>query len=610
MFNGKCKVDLYGGTLYDIVNIPYNTNQIVTDATINYSVSANYTWQGRALDTITISVDNYSSIEGMQYCRITTNENKVYWYVVLGIHMLTNKTAEIGLQFDELLTVGINNITGISGLLQRWTVNDDTQFRYVEGQEPINKQGRLNYSYSTYTCINDEESQRPVVGVGYDMTLQPEIKIYNNPDGVSTNIYIPRTGTLTNVTEFSTRIGNTTYKFDDGMRYYLWSVDENSTVYQNYCDIVALGHDINTNAYILPSSSLIGTVYTNYGYNSISGGSTTWSTGYPLSNTGWNNQKTRDIGITFSLFNAITGDSVTLANYELDNSQVDIFCNPYSNGCFVARFKTYMHDTSANTGLVKSCGWQPLSLTANAGAGSTLAEINYVSQKLSLSNSDAVTRMNIAQEQYAGTQRLKQDKLSQIGNIGNSLIGTAMAPLGDSVNNNLVSSGLGTIVTTAVNQRINDINAAVLEEQINTALQVQKQTYYYQQQALKAQLFPTIYAPPDIKFAGATNSSLSAFQFVVMQSSLNTYDLARYDRFFTAYGYNVDGLVLSSPSQLNCRQRFTFIMADDVVITHSNSSFRRDINTTNAIRERFSSGLRIWNSTPVFDYSSANPIVN
>ena len=59
------------------------------------------------------------------------------------------------------------------------------------------------------------------------------------------------------------------------------------------------------------------------------------------------------------------------------------------------------------------------------------------------------------------------------------------------------------------------------------------------------------------------------------------------------------------------RTRFTFIMADDVEITHlvitDTMTRLRDPMTVENIKNRFATGLRIWFEAPNYDYTLANP---
>ena len=98
-----------------------------------------------------------------------------------------------------------------------------------------------------------------------------------------------------------------------------------------------------------------------------------------------------------------------------------------------------------------------------------------------------------------------------------------------------------------------------------------------------------------------------AFVFVLKKTSPSENDLIRIDNFFTKYGYNVDGYKLDSITQLNCRNKFTYIQGIDIKITSLKSTDitrTNDTYTANYIKQRFLNGLRIWNSTPDFNYST------
>jgi hypothetical protein len=183
-----------------------------------------------------------------------------------------------------------------------------------------------------------------------------------------------------------------------------------------------------------------------------------------------------------------------------------------------------------------------------------------------------------------------------LGGIGGVLTGNLMSPVNgmDNVRKTYIDSqnSINTYQSTlsniqaAMNQRVNELRTAGTLGQI---------------------------VPPDFKLANSFNLEGSGYTFIVRKTSLSPRDRQRADRFFTAFGYNVDNEILNNVSQLQNRTRFTFIMADDVnilsVSDNTNLTRLRDTNTVNMIKQRFSAGLRIWKTAPDYDWSSPNPII-
>ena len=91
---------------------------------------------------------------------------------------------------------------------------------------------------------------------------------------------------------------------------------------------------------------------------------------------------------------------------------------------------------------------------------------------------------------------------------------------------------------------------------------------------------------------------------------MSTNDKIRANKFFRWYGYNVDTLPLNDASQLYARENFTFIQADNVIITDTktatNMTRLHDSGTIVKIQEKFSSGIRIWQTNPDFDTNNTN----
>lgn len=604
-FSGEVNIQIFFGTKYDDINVPYYSSQIIDQATKELSLTGQVVWQSKMLSTIDINVFDYQDIVGAQYVGITdtgTSSNGLSWYIVLGYQQISKKTTRLSIRYDPLLSIVIGNIAGVSGTIKRWTVRQDTPWRYTKSPEPINQIADYQYSYFRHDCWSTA-TMFNLVGFPYDMTEQPEILNYTNSDGTQTNIYYPNMNTISgNGTSFRTSIGGQK-TFWDGLQYYvMWQVP---TVQRNYNYAMALGMDLVSNSYALPNSTLWSLAPgTASPLGSVQGNTENIPTGMTLYETGYNNQKAAEIGTFFSLYNEVTGDCVTVGAEDLSDTTLDLGCNPYINGCFAARFHSYMHDTAGFSGYVKSSGWQPALISSSLAAGSALSRINNAIQMDSVmvntSNAEASVR----------TQASNAYNTYKTGQLTSAVTGlTGMV-------GNLLSLDIGGAVGNVVNTWSSLSNQTAQFENASdaadTALANIRASRSQQMAALSAQGTLGQIAPPSIKFNNSTNLEANSYAFAVRKTSLSQTDRQRADRFFTAYGYNVDNEILNDPAQFRARQRFTFIMADNVEITEltgvgTNLTRIRDNDTVKEIQERFSAGLRIWFAEPNFDYSIANP---
>ena len=379
-FTGSVNVKIYFGTKYDIINVPYNTSQIRTDATKTLTKNAQVVWQTTWLTEININVDDYQDIVGAQFVEIidtgVSNEGS-HWFEVLLYQQISKKTVRIGLAYDPLLSIGISHITGISGVLSRWSVNDDTAFKYTFSDEPINQIADYSYSYYRANPITIANRFRKLAGFPYKMTVEPEVIQYSNSVQNAT-IYVPN---LNNSSMTPTSFSNDMFgsvPFDDGCTYYEWS--PGSTAAQNYNKALSLGYDLVSSTYLLPWSSMIsvtsGTGDEGLAYTNIATTHSTLSTGFTLYDGSYNNRKAGELGIYFSLYNEFTGDNVTVPNYNLSGTGVNLYCDATPNGRFYARFSSYLDDTSGASGLVTSPGYRSFTLTQAGNFNSQTNELN------------------------------------------------------------------------------------------------------------------------------------------------------------------------------------------------------------------------------------------
>lgn len=613
---GSVSITIYFGTQFNDLNVPYYNKLIRDSATKTLELTGQYVWQNTWLRDIRVNVEDYQDIVGAQYAVISdegTESQGAHWFVVRGYQQVSQKTAELVIEYDPLLSIQIMNFKTISGVLNRWTPNsaNDGHFRWIYTDEPINQADKFVYSYYRHSCVDESKALNPVVGFPYDMTEPPEIALYQNQDGTRTNIYYVKMPYTKQVTNFHST-ANESIDFNDGMSYYLWRPKEGDLVYESYNKAVGLGQDLTSNAYMLIASPLIAIHLGDSGFiESLTGQVLSQETGLALYDTQYENNKTNDLGIFFELYNEVSGQSVQLANYNLLNTALELSADPYSNGCFYARFKGYFGDNTGFSGQIASGPFKSYSINSTTQFNVQSAYMQTNNQIQSIETQYSAQRI-IADNQLASSQLSNTVgyATSAIGDIGKMFAGAALmvSPATATTGLGMLASGGMNLVSSTANTLTTDYNLTrMYEANLEAARMVRNQ----QVAALRTSGTLGKVAPPVFKLNNSVNVSGASYTFVVKRSDLSQNDKQRADIFFRMYGYNVDKLPLNDVSMLNARQRFTFVQADDVEITSTvtadNMTRLKDPQTVDRIKERFSAGLRIWNINPDYNYTIQNP---
>lgn len=613
---GSVTITIYFGTQFNDLNVPYYNKLIRDSATKTLELTGQYVWQNTWLRDIRVNVEDYQDIVGAQYAVISdegTESQGAHWFVVRGYQQVSQKTAELVIEYDPLLSIQIMNFKTISGTLNRWTPDtaNDGHFRWIYTDEPINQADKFVYSYFRHSCVDESKALNPVVGFPYDMTEPPTIALYQNQDGTRTNIYYVKMPYSKEITNFHST-ANESIDFNDGMSYYLWRPKEGDLVYESYNKAVGLGQDLTSNAYMLIASPLIVIHLGDNGFiESLTGQVLSQETGLALYDTQYENNKTNDLGIFFELYNEVSGQSVQLANYNLLNTALELSVDPYSSGCFYARFKGYFGDNTGFSGQIASGPFKSYSINSTT-------QFNVQSAYMQTNNQIQSIETQYSAQRIIADNQLKSDTLSNASALGqgalNAVSGGITAALlmsnpvtfiGGATTG--ISAATGAI-NSFVNYATNDTN---LERMYTANLDASRMIRNQQVAALRTSGTLGKVAPPVFKLNNSVNVSGASYTFVVKRSNLSQNDKQRADIFFRMYGYNVDKLPLNDVSMLNARQRFTFVQADDVEITSTvttdNMTRLKDQQTVDRIKERFSAGLRIWNINPDYNYTIQNP---
>lgn len=592
-FTGQADFDIYFGTKYDAINVPYDTQQIINDATKVIHSSGNVVWQTTWISTLRVNVVDYQDIVGAQYVRITdtgATSHGDHWFTVLGYNQVSKCTAELGIAYDPLLSIGISNIKNISGMLTRWTVATDSATDYIMTPEPVDQTRPYKYSYYNINPVTSRQTTVNLIGTNVNLDVAPEIVQYENPDGETTSIYYPKMEYATPTT-YSTKypLLGSSATFDIGMAMYLWNSE---TIKQNYDACIGLAYDISTVGYKLPVSDLYTMTYDGNKVTSIAGTTSANATAASCYNSGqYNNQKTRAMGVFLTLVNPVSGESVTIRNYQMTmtgNVTVTTACDPSPDGRMYARIQGYMTQPTGGLGWVASPGWAPLNVSSRVGAGSTLNAINnnFALRSVGVQETNAKT---------SATVGMVSGLLNTAGNLG-AQMAVSTNPIGAITGE---TSNRAALLTATAQTSGNVLQYVAQLDNIN-------RTSALQREQLSVTGTISTNTPPAIKYSNLPSYTNYAYAFYLIRQYLNDTDISMLDQFFTAYGYNVGRTPLSDVSQLACRTRFTFLQADDVVLDAGDTTRTNDYQTRDEIARRFCNGLRIWKVPPDYDWSLAN----
>jgi hypothetical protein len=625
-FVGEVSIEIFFGTNFDMINVPYDTTLITQTATKHITKTAQVVWQTTWVNEIQINVENYQDIVGAQFVRIIdsgTSNIQAHWYEVITYYQSSKKCVRIGLMYDPLLSIGIQNITGITGTINRHSVSDDTHFKYTFSDEPINQITPYNFNYAEIDSGLILANAFNMVGFPYDMTKQPEIVTYDKTPANAT-IYVPTLTKLDNAgTGFSPSFAERMSYL--GMQFYQWKQGVADTAIDNYGNAVALGYDIVSESYVLPnpglSQGLIKISYseTNGVIGYVSSSSVIKSSNFSLYESGYNNNKASELGIYFSLYNEFSGEEVTVKNYDITNTNVTLHCDPSPNGSVMARFSTYMKDSTGISGLISSPKYPRYNITSNTNYMSATNTLNNAISQSVLSTYELTSQQSLqnvrTNARIGNNANMWSSVMNIAGNVANDIMQVAaQIYMGNAVGATTdIVSGLTNNIVAGTQTYLNYTgNNDIINNNYNTGISNLFATIDQQKVALSVQGTLGKLLPPTCKYLNSNVNVTEMYSFKVRKTSISNSDRKRADNFFTAYGYNVNKTVLNNPNQLNTRTRFTFIQADDVKITSvqgdTDNTRIEDLQTINYIQNRFASGIRIWQITPNLDWSIANPI--
>lgn len=282
------------------------------------------------------------------------------------------------------------------------------------------------------------------------------------------------------------------------------------------------------------------------------------------------------------LYSTISGDLSTAPDFFVKT-------DPSSTGAPVA-MPTYLRGEKCrmNENGVMGATWYSSGLAFGWGAsGSAImglnANRNTIQTQMQQDIADAGFSIDYNRQTVANTSRGITGTLATLGHVVTGQWGAAAQTAGDTI-----SGGMQAALTwdqTRLNQRAGrDIRKAELGDRLFSA-------------NVQANL-----VPPEIKFPISPSAAVYfGNSFLLYQTVLEPNDLARFDRFLTAYGYAQDKP--ADISDLTNRQKFNYILIQDAQIKSATASQ----TMCNMVADAFSNGIRIWHELPNAEAYNDNP---
>lgn len=554
----------YGGN-FDSLNVPHTIDLLRASCEVR-TLKANLAFGDEFINNCRLNFD----MTGSRYLEI---EETGYFYEIASYVKISENIFDVALIWDSVLTIGINNIENITGTFKRRTVakSEDIAFRYVKSSEPVNQTSPFEYTYFSHRPVENGPVFMPFVMTNVDLTEKPSILKYTNPDGAISEYEYPSNKIADYLLYIINKWGGEDTSYEEDLALFFWNEVSRSCYDLN----VAFGYSLDVKGGNVPQSEYIEVNENFSGYvNFIRGYQKQVETGLTRSESGnFYHSKTSEMGIFFDLYSVESGENVTVQNFDLSSTDITVGVVPTIDGNFKARFTTYLNDLSGLTGVINSPPFKPLSIASRVNE-------NYMSNLINTTTN--VDSLNLSSELQADNA-----KVSATTSAVSSVASMAMTPTPTSI-----ASGLIGIASTAFNTA-------------NTLDNIE-QTANNQRENLTLQGTLSSNTPPPLKFGGNFNIHSAMYDFSIRRTSLSNYDREKLDRFFTAFGYNVDGEFLNSPAQLCPREKMSFIMADDVFI-YSNTKKYNNFLTSN-FAKRMATGLRIWKINPNFDYTKGNDL--
>ena len=508
----------------------------------------------------------YADVKNADYCKINSSG---YW--VTGINMLNDHCAMILLQQDYLTTIGVSNLSIVSGWCTRRSVSDDTLFKNTL---PENFTPSQELVVSGCTEISNGSSE-----TGHINVLLCNLDILNLTDlakaytatlaGKDVNVVVPKLPSISD--------GGTKYYFHPQGASNTYSTNiamtkafnpNNTKVKKGVSEIRALGIESCIGAsYNLPLQWVDATedgdgVYTMFVDK--------WKNTKSSLSTHWGSYKNNKVysGQFQSIvcYSICSGEQNTFKVEDVVNSDGDItwtlFADLRYNGYPACKPSTYRNKhNSSMFGVVKGANWQQTPFMYTYGSsgyavGLQSAAQNYVANQLGVAGGIIGSGANIVS-----------------GMVGSDLSGGEAQANNLALGTKIVSNGISAGARLAMN-RVN------FNDNVRSLLK----------------------ATPEIQFPVVPQlQDFIGNKFYEMHYRLSNTDMTRFDNYLTQFGYAVSEKLTTAC--FTGRTHFNYVQGEDVTLNATAPLYLR-----NGAAEQIMNGVRIWHTKPSSSALVDNPI--
>ena len=508
----------------------------------------------------------YADVKNADYCKINSSG---YW--VTGINMLNDHCAMILLQQDYLTTIGVSNLSIVSGWCTRRSVSDDTLFKNTL---PENFTPSQELVVSGCTEISNGSSE-----TGHINVLLCNLDILNLTDlakaytatlaGKDVNVVVPKLPSISD--------GGTKYYFHPQGASNTYSTNiamtkafnpNNTKVKEGVSEVRALGIESCIGAsYNLPLQWVDATEDGNGVYTMFVD---KWKNTKSSLSTHWGSYKNNKVysGQFQSIvcYSICSGEQNTFKVEDVVNSDGEIlwtlFADLRYNGYPACKPSTYRNKhNSSMFGVVKGANWQQTPFMYTYGSsgyavGLQSAAQNYVANQLGVAGGIIGSGANIVS-----------------GMIGSDLSGGEAQANNLALGTKIVSNGISAGARLAMN-RVN------FNDNVRSLLK----------------------ATPEIQFPVVPQlQDFIGNKFYEMHYRLSNTDMTRFDNYLTQFGYAVSEKLTTAC--FTGRTHFNYVQGEDVTLNATAPLYLR-----NGAAEQIMNGVRIWHTKPSSSALVDNPI--
>ena len=508
----------------------------------------------------------YADVKNADYCKINSSG---YW--VTGINMLNDHCAMILLQQDYLTTIGVSNLSIVSGWCTRRSVSDDTLFKNTL---PENFTPSQELVVSGCTEISNGSSE-----TGHINVLLCNLDILNLTDlakaytatlaGKDVNVVVPKLPSISD--------GGTKYYFHPQGASNTYSTNiamtkafnpNNTKVKEGVSEVRALGIESCIGAsYNLPLQWVDATEDGNGVYTMFVD---KWKNTKSSLSTHWGSYKNNKVysGQFQSIvcYSICSGEQNTFRVEDIVNSDGNItwtlFADLRYNGYPACKPSTYRSKTNSSMfGVVKGANWQQTPFMYTYGSsgyavGLQSAAQNYVANQLGVAGGIVGSGANIVS-----------------GMVGSDLSGGEAQANNFALGTKIVSNGVSAGARLAMN-RVN------FNDNVRSLLKATPEIQ-----------FPVI--PQLQDFVGN--------KFYELHYRLSNTDMTRFDNYLTQFGYAVSEKLTTAC--FTGRTHFNYVQGEDVTLNATAPLYLR-----NGAAEQIMNGVRIWHTKPSSSALVDNPI--